>query len=268
MLVPLLVPFGLLVVGFVLVLPEVPIEPDDPVPEVPLLVVPEVPAPMEPELPEVPLVSVPRLPLEPLLPTDASLPVELEPAPIEPEVEPVSVDPEVEPEPTEPEAVEPAVEPVPVVAEPLTPPGVVAVPVLDVSEPGIALLPAPVVPVALPVPVPVPDVPAVPALVPPVVPVAEPELPLPPPVCAVAPAAASATAERIVAASLPMLMNFLLVAGTVHTEAASVNPGNTLQRSTLSRAPGRTAEASAPARPAASPRREASTGLAGAAGRG
>src|SRR5690242_11987213 len=176
---------------------------------------------MEPELPEVPLVSVPRLPPEPLLPTDASLPVELEPDPIEPvsvpEVELVSVEPEVAPEPIEPDAepvpVEPAVEPAPVVAEPLTPPGVVAVPVLDVSEPGIALVPAPAVPVALPVPVPVPEVPAVPALVPPVVPVAEPELPLPAPVCAVAPAAANATAERIVAASFPMLMNFLLVDG-------------------------------------------------------
>lgn len=95
------------------------------------------------------------------------------------------------------------------VVEPLTD-GEVAVPVDEVSEPvpSVPELELPAWPVALPVPVPDPAVPAVPALVPPVLPV--PELPLPP-VCAIAPAATSAAAERIVAANFPMFMNFLLV---------------------------------------------------------
>jgi hypothetical protein len=172
--------------------------------------------PMPSELPLVPAVPDGEV-LEPMEPED-ELPVPVPGEVLLPELTPVLGEVLVE----EPVVAGLSVE-VPVVAELSVEVPVVGEPVVPVADPlalpglpacvlslGVAIVPGDglpgVVPVAVPVPVPVPVVPGV-ALEP----VVEPVLPdVPAPVCAMAPAAASAAPARIVVAHFPMLINNLL----------------------------------------------------------
>jgi hypothetical protein len=171
--------------------------------------------PMPSELPVLPAVPDGEV-LEPMEPED-ELPVPVPDEVLLPELTPLLGDVLVE----EPVVAELSVE-VPVVAELSVEVPVVGAPLVDpltlpglpacVLSLGVATVPGDglpgVVPVAVPVPVPVPVVPGV-ALEP----VVEPVLPdVPAPVCAMAPAAVSAAAARIVVAHFPMLINYLLCA--------------------------------------------------------